>query len=96
MQMLRFNDFLKLKYINRYFNCDFKNRSRAVLRLWGDHCEYIIAQRIRRAQQMFYLYHNIWDEHAFRFMTHIFRKQVNRLDLLCFDCKSRKCLIDFT
>lgn len=70
---------LRINNFNKYINCDFKNRSRTILRLWGDHCEYIIAQRIRRAQQMFFLYHRIRDEHKFRFFITHFRKQVKPL-----------------
>lgn len=77
MFRFRLNNFFKLKYINQYKNCDLENRSKKILRLWGDHCEYIIAQRIRRAQQIFFHYHRIWDEQKFRFFITNFRKQVN-------------------
>lgn len=75
--MFRFHELLKVKQFDRYFTRNVKNRSRIILRLWADHCEYIVAQRFRRGQQMLCLYRRLWDEQAFRTIIHQFRKQVN-------------------
>lgn len=75
--MLRLHELIKVKQFERYFTQNVKNRSRIILRLWADHCEYIVAQRFRRGQQMLCLYRRLWDERAFRGIIQQFRKQVN-------------------
>lgn len=77
--MLRLHEFIRIKQLDRYFTQNVKNRSRIILRLWADHCEYIVAQRFRRGQQMLCLYRRLWDEQAFRSIIQQFRKQV-RID----------------
>lgn len=76
--MLRAIELLKLKqHLERYITNNVKNRSRIILRLWTDHCEYILAQRFRRGQQMICLYRRIWDEQALRELFLRFRRQVS-------------------
>lgn len=55
-----------------------KERSNITLRLWADHCEYILAQRFRRGQQIFTFYHRIWGEHALIQLLYGFRRQIQR------------------
>lgn len=74
--MFSLQQFLRFKSIDQYFTKTIKNRSRRILRLWTDHCEYIIAQRVRRSQQMICLYRRIWDEQALRWIVQQLRKQV--------------------
>lgn len=76
--MLRAIELLKLKqHLERYITNNVKNRSRIILRLWTDHCEYILAQRFRRGQQMICLYRRMWDEQALRELFLRFRRQVS-------------------
>lgn len=74
--MFPLQQLLRIKYFERYFARTVKNRSRRILRLWTDHCEYIIAQRFRRGQQMLCLYRRIWDEQALRQIVQLLRIQV--------------------
>lgn len=37
-----------------------------VFRLWAHQCEYVVAQKIRRCQQMFCLYTTLWEERALK------------------------------
>lgn len=74
--MFPLQHFIRAKYFDQYFTKTIKNRSRRILRLWTDHCEYIIAQRFRRGQQMICLYRRIWDEQLLRGIVHQLRKQV--------------------
>lgn len=74
--MLPLQHFIRIKNIDQYFTKTIKNRSCRILRLWTDHCEYIIAQRFRRGQQMICLYRRIWDEQALRGIVQQLRKQV--------------------
>lgn len=75
--MLRAIEILKLKqHLERYIKNNVKNQSRIILRLWTDHCEYILAQRFRRGQQMICLYRRMWDEQALRELFLRFRRQV--------------------
>lgn len=75
--MFRLHHFIR---IDQYLTKTVKNRSRLILRLWSDHCEYIVAQRFRRGQQMLCLYRRIWDEQALRGIVQLFRKQVNEIE----------------
>lgn len=77
--MLSLQHFIRIKNIDQYFTKTIKNRSCRILRLWTDHCEYIIAQRFRRGQQMICLYRRIWDEQALRGIVQQLRKQVNNI-----------------
>lgn len=74
--MFPLQQIIRIKYFDQYFAKTIKNRSRRILRLWTDHCEYIIAQRFRRGQQMLCLYRRIWDEQALRGIVQQIQKQV--------------------
>lgn len=74
--MFHIQHFSRIKSIDHYFTKTIKNRSYRILRLWSDHCEYIIAQRFRRGQQMICLYRRIWDEKTLRGIVQQLRKQV--------------------
>lgn len=74
--MLRLHELMRMQRFDRYIARNVKNRSRLILRLWAEHCEYILAQRFRRGQQMVCLYRRIWDENALRHIIQQFRKQV--------------------
>lgn len=65
--------------MQHYVASNLKNRSHTILRLWTDHCEYIIAQKCRRGQQMVSLYTKIWDDRALRELFHRFRRQVSEI-----------------
>lgn len=43
-----------------------KQHSASALKLWARQCECVVAQRLRRGQQMFCLYTKLWEEHALR------------------------------
>jgi hypothetical protein len=43
-----------------------KDQSSSVLRVWAHQCECVLAQRLRRGQQMFCLYSKLWEERALR------------------------------
>lgn len=74
--MFPLQQLLRIKYFEQYFARTVKNRSRHILRLWTDHCEYIMAQRFRRGQQILCLYRRIWDEQALRRIVQLLRIQV--------------------
>lgn len=76
--MFPLQQFNRIKSIDQYFTKTIKNRSCRILRLWTDHCEYIIAQRFRRGHQMICLYRRIWDEQALRGIVQQLRKQVKK------------------
>lgn len=65
-----------LNRMHQYLAANLKNRSHKILRLWTDHCEYIVAQKCRRGQQMISLYTKIWDDHKLRELFLRFRRQV--------------------
>lgn len=75
--MFPLQHFIRIKNVDQYITKTIKNRSRRILRLWTDQCEYIIAQRFRRGQQMICLYRRIWDETALRGIIQQIRKQVS-------------------
>lgn len=78
-KMLRSTELSKIKQqFQRYFTHNVKNRSRTILRLWMEHCEYIVAQRFRRGQQMVCLYRRMWEERALKELLLQFRRQVYR------------------
>lgn len=66
-----------INYFDRYVTSALRTRSHRILRLWSEHCEYIIAQRFRRTQQAIYLYRRLWDDRAFRSLLQQLRKQVS-------------------
>lgn len=43
-----------------------KQHSSSALKVWARQCECVVAQRLRRGQQMFSLYTKLWEEHALR------------------------------
>lgn len=88
--MFSLQHFRKFKSIDQYFTKTIKNRSRRILRLWTDHCEYIIAQRVRRSQQMICLYRRIWDEQALRWIVQQLRKQVHKSSTI-FNWNNHNC-----
>lgn len=81
-QWLDLNDnpimrFFWVNYFERHVTSAFKARSQRILGLWSQHCEYIIANRIRRGQQMICMYRRFWDDQAFRGLLQQLRKQVS-------------------
>lgn len=66
--------------MSQYVTRNLKNRAHTILRLWTDHCEYIAAQRCRRAHQMACLYTRLWEERALRELMRRIRKQVNNIN----------------
>lgn len=43
-----------------------REHSASALKVWVRQCECVVAQRMRRGQQMFSLYTKLWEEHALR------------------------------
>lgn len=41
-----------------------KEQSSKILHVWAQQCECVLAQRLRRSQQMFFLYSKLWEERA--------------------------------
>lgn len=62
---------------NQYISQNIKDRSNNILKLWQKQCEYIVAQRFRRSQQMVALYTRLWDEHALRILLQRLQKLVS-------------------
>ena len=73
---------LLLCHISKYITNNLKDKSDSILRLWADHCEYILAQRFRRGQQMICLYTKIWEDRALKQLLQEFRRQVTNLNIL--------------
>lgn len=66
-----FKDFQELIKSKKYWKLllnpnSEKEQKNAVLKVWAHHCECVLAQRLRRCQQMFSLYSAWWEEHALR------------------------------
>lgn len=74
--MRRLAHTILLDRMSQYVTQNLKNRSHIILRLWTEHCEYIIAQKCRRGQQMVSLYTKIWDDRKLRELFNKFRRQV--------------------
>lgn len=55
-----------------------KDQSSNLLRVWAHQCECVIAQRLRRGQQMFCLYSKLWEERALRELINKMRQQMTR------------------
>lgn len=55
-----------------------KDQSTIIMRAWTRQCEYIVAQRFRRTQQMFCLYTKMWEERALRELLSRMRQLVTR------------------
>lgn len=69
--------------ISNYVKSNIKDRSDSILRLWTDQCEYIIAQRFRRGQQMIHLYTRLWEDRALKELIFRLRKQVSKVTVKC-------------
>lgn len=52
-----------------------KEQSGRCLRIWAYQCECVLAQRLRRFQQMFCLYSRLWEEHALQDLLKRMRHQ---------------------
>lgn len=74
--MKRLVNTVLLNRMSQYVTQNLKNRSHIILRLWTEHCEYIMAQKCRRGQQMVSLYTKIWDDHKLRELFKKIRRQV--------------------
>lgn len=55
-----------------------KDHSTIFIRAWRRQCEYILAQRFRRTQQMFCLYTTLWEENALKELLSRMRQQMSR------------------
>ncbi|XP_022904431.1 stAR-related lipid transfer protein 7, mitochondrial [Onthophagus taurus] len=55
-----------------------KSQSINIMRSWTHQCECVLAQRLRRGQQMFFLYTRLWEEHALRDFMKKMRQQVTK------------------
>lgn len=53
-----------------------KEHSSKILRSWVHQCECVVAQRLRRSQQMFCLYSKLWEEQALKEFFNRMRHQV--------------------
>ncbi|XP_055851741.1 stAR-related lipid transfer protein 7, mitochondrial [Episyrphus balteatus] len=60
--------------LNRLLN-NLKHRSNVTLRQWSYQCEYIFAQRSRRAQQLLTFYHRVWGDTGFKELLRSYRTQ---------------------
>lgn len=55
-----------------------KGDTRKLVRVWAHQCECVVAQRVRRGQQMFSLYSKLWEEHALRAFINRMKQQLAR------------------
>lgn len=55
-----------------------KAHSSKILRTWVHQCECVLAQRLRRSQQMFFLYSKLWEEQALREFIKRMRQQLTK------------------
>lgn len=55
-----------------------KDQSTIIIRAWTRQCEYIVAQRFRRTQQMFCLYTRLWEERALRELLKRMKQQITQ------------------
>lgn len=55
-----------------------KDQSASLLKLWAHQCEFVVAQRIRRSQQMFYMYSRMWEERNFKELLRNMRMALSR------------------
>lgn len=82
--MLRACELFKLKQLERYITHNVKNRSQFILRLWGEHCEYILAQRFRRSHQLLSFYRQLWDQQSLIQLLQRFKRQVKLFQTIFF------------
>lgn len=75
--MKNINRSIVLNKFKNYIAQNLKDRSDNILKVWQKQCEYIVAQRFRRSQQMIALYTRIWDEQALRALVQRFHKLVS-------------------
>lgn len=77
-----FKDFQELMKSKKFFKIILSPNSRkeknVVLKVWAHHCECVLAQRLRRCQQMFSLYSAWWEEHALREFIQKMRQNLSR------------------
>lgn len=55
-----------------------REQSSTVLQVWARQCECVLAQRLRRSQQMFCLYSKLWEERALRDFINRMRQNVTK------------------
>lgn len=55
-----------------------RSQSSSLLKVWAHQCECVVAQRLRRGQQMFCLYSKLWEEHALKEFLKKMRQQMTR------------------
>ncbi|KRT82896.1 hypothetical protein AMK59_3283, partial [Oryctes borbonicus] len=55
-----------------------KNQSAVIIRAWTHQCECVVAQRLRRGQQMFSLYSKLWEERALKEFFRKLKLQITR------------------
>ncbi|GJQ84322.1 hypothetical protein Trydic_g5260 [Trypoxylus dichotomus] len=55
-----------------------KNQSAVIIRTWTHQCECVVAQRLRRGQQMFMLYSKLWEERALKEFFRKLKLQITR------------------
>lgn len=65
-----------------------KEHSSKILRIWAHQCECVMAQRVRRSQQMFLLYSKLWEEQAFKEFLKRMRQQLTKhgKEFICAAC----------
>ncbi|CAH1101365.1 unnamed protein product [Psylliodes chrysocephalus] len=89
-----FNDFKDFEQLNKKFQGIIKRRhifglflakpflprkpKESVLKVWAYHCECVVAQRLRRCQQMFTLYSKWWEEKALKEFIRKMRQNLTR------------------
>lgn len=67
-----------LSKISKYLKKNVKDKSNDLLKLWAEQSASVFAQRLRRSQQMYYLYARIWDEKSLKELLHSLRRQVSK------------------
>ncbi|XP_072388538.1 stAR-related lipid transfer protein 7, mitochondrial-like isoform X1 [Diabrotica undecimpunctata] len=74
----RFQDIIKTRQFYKIFLEDnaARNNRRDVFKVWVHHCECVLAQRMRRCQQMFTLYSKWWEKKAFEELIKKMRQNI--------------------
>lgn len=82
MSLRKFNlaELLEMRKLalEKLFRNSFRQEPSKLLKVWARQCECVLAQRVRRGQQMFSLYSKLWEEHALRELIKNMRKQLTR------------------
>lgn len=74
-----FRVFLKSKhYLTFLYRPNVKKATNGFLKIWAHQCECLLAQRLRRCQQMFTLYSSWWEEHALKEFIHNMRQNLSK------------------